>query len=145
MNLTGANTRQLRHSRGGALVALLAMLLQVLFAAEHASAMAAAIAKGGSDGKPLGFLDICTAQGLLRIPAPTGDAGNTEAPATNNGAGCAVCATAAATGAADMPLANPTASTPTLLLIAVVEASHVGHVETRGFDRTNPVRAPPFC
>jgi hypothetical protein len=136
----------LRQSRWGAFVGLLAMLLQVLFAAEHASAMAAAVARGGPDGKPMGLLDICTAQGLLRLPAPAGADGKAGAPASNpGGATCAVCVTAATAGNGDVPAAAPAAIIPTQLQIALVVSVADGPVLASGLDRSHPVRAPPTC
>lgn len=137
-------TRRLRRSRAGAFVGLLAMLLQVLLAAEHASAMAVAVAKGGPDGRPMGFLDICTAQGLLRLPVPAGIGGKAAPPVSHSGgAACAVCATAAATGNADVPIAAPAAIIPTQLQVALVVSAAFGPVLAAGLDRSHPVRAPP--
>ncbi|PLX45898.1 MAG: hypothetical protein C0605_00235 [Hyphomicrobiales bacterium] len=81
--------------------ALLSMFLQVVFSAEHASASAAATAMGGSAGLPVGFLQICTAEGLVRL-SPPGD--NESGSGAKGGEACAICGVAAVSGAAEIPL-----------------------------------------
>jgi hypothetical protein len=125
------------------MLALAAMLLQLLFAAEHASAMAAAAARGGSDGTPLGFLEICTAQGLITIPAPPGTAPSDPAQNSSGGKSCSVCGTAAATGAASTPTAIAVQISVTLLLHPVVLIPTQVHISPAGCNPHRITRAPP--
>ncbi len=96
---------------------LLAMAMQLLFAAEHASALAVSAARGGGDGTPLGFLQICTAEGLVDI-AP--GSGQPSPDGSRNAASCVVCGTSCVTGA----MAAPTAAD--ILPIAVTAIDIAG-------------------
>jgi len=114
-----AYTRRLRRSRTGVRLSLFAMLLQFLFTLDHVSAMAVAAARGGPDGSPLGLLQICTAQGLIRIPAPNGVGpdGRPLPPASHNGGAdvCVLCGTAAVSGSSGAPLFIIPLTAPPLL------------------------------
>ncbi len=86
------------------------MALQVIFAAEHASATAVAGALGGPTGTPLGFLQICTADGI----APLGETDD-DGPAHDRGdESCVICGTAAVAGAIEAlaPIATIAAFIP---------------------------------
>ena len=138
-----AYTRCLRRSRTSAFASLFAMLFQILFAVEHASAMAVAAAQGGADGAPLGFLDICTARGLLRIPAPAGTS-NDEQPAPRSGGGesCAVCGTAAVSGATHAPTVSVIVTPPHFNMVAITPPpGELPH--SIGFKRSGSTRGPP--
>lgn len=138
-----AYTRRLRRSRTSAFTALAAMLFQLLFAMEHASAMAVAAAKGGADGTPMGFLEICTARGLLRIPAPVGTGLDEQpAPRTNTGESCAVCGTAAVSGATDAPTISPIVTTTHLQTVAITSPATTTQLSS-GFRRSGTTRGPP--
>jgi hypothetical protein len=135
----------LRAKRSISLLALLAMLAQAVFAMEHVSAMAVAAARGGSDGSPLGILEICTAQGLLRIRAPLDEGSQKQSPPGRNGAGesCVLCSSASITGAAGVPLGD-------IAIIAIerpfqVEPLivHDQHVPMAGPRRAGDTRGPP--
>jgi len=138
-----AYTRRLRQSRKSATIALLAMLFQTLFAMEHASAMAVASAKGGADGTPLGFLEICTASGLLRIPVPVGTGLDQQpAPRSSGGETCAICGTAAVSGSSDTPADISVVTHPHLLRVTIAApASTV--ILSAGFKRSGTTRGPP--
>ncbi len=82
-------------------MALFAMLLQVLFTAEHYSALAAAIT--GQSGNSGGFLQICTPQGLAVIADPGQNGSGEEVPITGSGPACAICGSVATSGAIDLP------------------------------------------
>lgn len=145
MKQNTAYTRRLRRSRASALVALFAMLFQILFAMEHASAMAVAAAKGGADGTPMGFLDICTARGLLRIPAPVGTGLDEQpAPRSSGGENCAVCGSAAVSGATDTPVAGLITSHPHLLRVVIIKPADLNS-PSAGFRRSGTTRGPPSC
>ena len=83
-------------------MALFAMLLQVVFTAEHYSALAATVS--GIPGKAGGFLQICTPQGLARVAAPGSEGTDDPAPATGGGPACAICGSVATAGAVDLPI-----------------------------------------
>lgn len=83
--------------------AVLSMMLQIVFSAEHASASAAATALGGPVGMPVGFLQICTAEGLVRVRMPM-DGGLPDPQGAGGGEACAICGVAAVSGATEAPL-----------------------------------------
>ena len=86
------------------------MVLQALFAAEHVSAMAVSSAIGGPTGDPLGFLQICTANGVANLDD---EDGGPQAP-HNNGEPCVLCGSAAVSSAIQsaMPVIADTPATP---------------------------------
>lgn len=92
-----------RRARHGvvAWLALFAMVLQALFAAEHVSAMAVSSAIGGPTGDPLGFLQICTANGVANLD----DEDDGPQTPRGNGEPCVLCGSAAVSSAvqATMP------------------------------------------
>ncbi|MBZ4022261.1 hypothetical protein CKO11_07300 [Rhodobacter sp. TJ_12] len=76
-------------------LAVLAMLVQVVFFAEHLGASAVHAAGPLSPGERLGFLQICTGEGIALYDPATGEM--VTAPgetAPNDHGGCAVCASA---------------------------------------------------
>ena len=122
-------TRQLRRSKTSAFVALFAMLFQILFAVEHASAMAVSAAKGGADGTPMGILEICTARGLLRIPAPAGTGlGEQPAPRSSGAESCVVCGTSAVSGATSTPDVAPIVALPHLQKATIITPTPIPKV-----------------
>lgn len=91
-----------RRSRLLAWLAVWLSLVQVLGASEHLSAMAATAAGVPGDG-PLGFLNICTAQGLATIHVgETG--GNPDGTVSH---ACALCSMDCAAGSAIVPADTP--------------------------------------
>lgn len=145
MKQNTAYTRRLRHSKTSALMALFAMLFQILFAMEHASAMAVAAAKGGADGTPMGFLEICTAKGFLRIPAPVGSGLDEQpAPRSSSGESCAVCGTAAVSGASNSSAMVLVVTHPHLLRVTLVSPADIDS-PSPGFRRSGTTRGPPTC
>lgn len=142
-----AYIRHLRQSRRSALAALFAMLFQTLFAMEHVSALAAAAARGNADGGPAGFMEICTARGILRIAIPASPATQEERnwpqlPRSGSNIDCAVCGTAAIAGASAVP------SMPALLAPAPVQVISIppfthSHLSATGFKRAGTTRGPP--
>lgn len=79
-------------------VALAAMLAQLFFSTAHMVAMAATVAGPvvltDTPAGSLGLLEICTANGLLRI-SPNGTVPDTDKNSSRSGETCAVCASAA--------------------------------------------------
>ena len=118
---------------------LLAMAMQLLFAAEHASALAVSAARGGADGPPPGFLQICPAEGLVSIaPEP----GRTNPDGSRNAAGCVVCGPSCVPGAMEAPgAADIPPIAITALDIADGPADDLVRAKARPSERH--ARAPP--
>ncbi|MCP4935176.1 MAG: hypothetical protein GY927_13470 [bacterium] len=101
MKYSKAYMEQIRHSRAAIYLSLWAILLQSIFAIDHASALAAASARGGPSGNPLGLIKICTAQGLISILPPAGTGLGEQKPASPpSSENCFVCSVAFVTDAA---------------------------------------------
>ncbi|PLX39031.1 MAG: hypothetical protein C0606_00340 [Hyphomicrobiales bacterium] len=113
------------------------MLLQVVFAAEHASAMAVAAGIGGPTGTPIGFLQICTADGIVSL-----DGDNDRHAPDDDNAPCVLCASAAVSGALDAgnapALADPA---PTCLTVLVPPSADFELAEQHR--RAGTTRGPP--
>ena len=130
-------TALLRPNKSVRAVAIVAMLLQVAFAAAHISA--GAIRSGGTaaPGTKLGFLEICTGGGILRI-APAG-----KTQGGDRTAACAVCASSCVSGF-DQP-----AAIVAILPIATIEGAVVQrlagtHTAGNRALSDGPIRAPPL-
>ncbi len=113
MRQVGTALRGLRASVNACSAGLLAILLHLLLTTAHVSAEAEAVAIGGPNGQPLGFLQICTAEGLRSIPL-SGEAG--EGSPADHGAmeRCPVCGAPAVNAALDDDGAVTTTSVPWL-------------------------------
>lgn len=127
-------------------LAMVAMLLQVAFYAEHLGATAAYELGGAPIGAKLGFLEICTGEGVKLLDPATGQvvgqSGSTPAPHSNSD--CAVCSSASvcsfdAPGAAQAPILQaalvPTPLPPLPHRLAPIPRR----------DRSTPIRAPPVA
>jgi hypothetical protein len=104
MRRTCSIIRKLRLRDEIFVLALFAMFWQVLFTAAHLSAMATAAALGGPTGERLGFLQICTAEGLATINLSEVDGDHQPRSSSNGAISCLLCGTAAVdtvTGAID--------------------------------------------
>ncbi len=132
-------------------VAMFAMLLQVLFFAEHAGASAVRAMGHAAPGEKIGFLEICTGEGIVLIPvgsvpsSTTGPAqGQSHGPSgSSSSSSCAVCVSASACGF-DTPelavsLALPFAAVHNLPSIDAPAAIVVLRLLSDG-----PIRAPPL-
>ncbi len=119
-----------------ALLALLAMVMQVALTAEHLGATAARAAGAGGG---LGFMQICTGAGVVSIPV-----GGASGSSHQTVSICAICTHAAAQNLTDDaadPIAVPMAlSTPRRLTRRAARPLPVaGRMGTR-----HPIRAPPL-
>lgn len=97
------------------LLALFAMAMQVTASAEHLGASAAR-ALSGAEGARLGFLQICTGEGIVEIPGPAGPDDH-HASVT-----CVVCSFAAGSQTGDgwaVAPALPASSPPDTVLAAL--------------------------
>jgi hypothetical protein len=125
-----------RRSRLLVWLAVWLSLVQVLGASEHLSAMAATAAGASGDG-PLGFLNICTAQGLATIPA--GETGNTPDGTVSHA--CALCSMDCAAGSAIVPANTPLLAGAPTGIVARPEWKRASFITV--FWRHNGVRGPP--
>lgn len=125
--------------------AMVAMLLQVAFYAEHLGATAVYEMGGTPLGARLGFLEICTGEGIRLVDPATGQTvGQTGGlPTSHSSSDCAVCSSASvcsfdAPGVAQAPI----------LQAALVPAplpplpDRLAPIPRR--DRATPIRAPPL-
>ncbi|MCW2307929.1 DUF2946 family protein [Rhodobium gokarnense] len=119
-------------------LALWAMLLQAAFAAEHASAMAVAAAIGGPDGTSLGFLQICTADGIVTIGAD-----GKPIPRSNDGTSCLLCGIAAVGGA--VAAVAPVLGTPAAVVVAAVVPEVSDFRLATPWRRVGTTRGPPLA
>ena len=128
-----------RSGRLAVVVALVAMLLQVVAAGEHLSALAYRAAAGDTNSPPISLLEICSGSGLIRLGPdgrPQGDHGH--APFGD----CLICSAFAAVSGADVPaipeITHPIADhaivpAPELTNVALLQPAY----------RRAPARAPP--
>lgn len=130
-------------------VAMFAMLLQVLFFAEHAGASAVRAMGHAAPGEKIGFLEICTGEGIVLIPvgsvpsSTTGPAQGQNHTSGSSSSSCAVCVSASVCGF-DTPeltvsLALPFAAVHDLPSIDAPAAIVVLRLLSGG-----PIRAPPL-
>jgi hypothetical protein len=115
-------------------VALVAMALQFAFFADHIGANAVAGVGAAGAGDRMGFLEICTGDGIVLLSAD-----GTPVAAAD---GCVICASAAV-------LAFVTPFAWTAPVFDVVEIARLPHVPVLGaetaarFPGAKPIRAPP--
>lgn len=122
-------------------LAVFIMSLQVTFTAAHLSAMSVAAAIGGPTGERLGFLQICTAEGLRTAPL---DPSTPHSHGEGSEISCAICGSAAVNGFEGVPTTSPVpAPTPHILLAATWPASPLS-LPSSGFHRAGTTRGPPL-
>lgn len=128
----------------GRALALAAMLVQVLFYADHMGASAARAAGISPAGARLGFLQICTGEGVIWA-TPDGQS-LTDSPAApmQSDSVCALCVAASMFGF-DSPdaIVVPIFQTSVLATLALPLLS-VAAPRLRGLQQT-PIRAPPVA
>lgn len=127
-------TAELRRARYAGWLAVCLILIQVLAAAEHLSAKAAAAV---SSENPLGFLSICSARGALPTPVPADGA-----PSAAVAGACALCAMDATAGQAILAEASPQPAPPCVLSdrVVVIDAQ----ANPTPARRYGAVRGPPL-
>lgn len=115
-------------------IALFSMVLQLAFFADHIGANAVAGVGAAAPGDRMGFLEICTGDGMVVI-SPDGTPVATPES-------CPIC-----TSAAILAFAEPFAwEAPVFDATAVARLPHVaalGPRATARFPGTKPIRAPP--
>ncbi len=128
----------------GRALALAAMLVQVLFYADHMGASAARAAGVSAAGARLGFLQICTGEGVIWA-TPDGQS-LTDSPAApmQSDSVCALCI-AASMFSFDNPdaIVVPIFQTDVIATLAL-ELPTVATPRSRGQQQT-PIRAPPVA
>lgn len=122
--------------------AVFAMVLQVLFTADHLGATLAAESGRAAPGARLGLLEICTGEGIV-LMTPDGRVVPTGAPSGHSGTqSCPVCASAsvchfAAPDGAAVPILQAD-------LIAPLDVSpRVAAIHVPARLNVTPIRAPP--
>ncbi|MFD2172559.1 hypothetical protein [Rhodobacter lacus] len=134
--------RPLRHALPRAL-ALLAMLVQVLFFAEHLGAAAVHEMGAAHPGARLGFLQICTGEGVaLYDPASGRIVAQPGAPAPTGHSDCAVCASAGVCSF-DTPVASLALAPIVTLIAALAPALFAPFGFIAPLSRSGQIRAPP--
>ena len=141
--MIGRNHMQrLRKRRGAAMVALYALVLEIIFGAIHAAALAAAAF--GPPASPSSFIfQICTPQGVTSIRAIDGR-GNESAPASRKSASdfCPVCGSAAVSPFA---FASPVTVPPAPRAGSLTEVPEDAQGRSLTAWRLRKIRAPPCC
>jgi len=129
--------------RSGAWLAILAMISQVMFGAAHAAALAAAafgpLTISQTPDASFGLLQICTANGLIRI-VPSGPLKGKTSQQKSAEDRCHVCASAGASPFIDAPAVVLDASAFTAVVDSPPQQS-CAHV--LNLSRAHPIRAPP--
>ena len=129
---------RLRRSRCWGWVGFWLIILQVFAAAEHMSAMAATTTGVPQDGQ-LGFLNICTAQGIASLAADPQDTGQQDSV---TGA-CALCTMDCMAGHAVLAAPSITLSLPAKIRPEKLTAGIV-RLTPHLVLRFGTVRGPPF-
>jgi len=119
------------------LLAVLAMVMQVLVATAHLGAEAARASGVSEPDVRLGFLEICTGQGIIII----GPSGSTQSGGST--ASCAVCASACAYGF-DQPVEAAEVSDAAFVEAEIVVLCFAVMAEPVRFLSDGPIRAPPL-
>lgn len=123
-------------------VAILAMLLQVVLAAEHLGAAAVHDLQGG---ERLGFLQLCTGAGEALLDPVSGQIVAGEAaqgPASQGHGGCAICSSASICAFA-MPEIGAVALPHPTLLTQTEPAPPARFAFIAPLTRSGLIRAPP--
>ncbi|PLX38270.1 MAG: hypothetical protein C0606_08630 [Hyphomicrobiales bacterium] len=125
-------------------MAVFAMLLQAVFAAEHISAMSVASARGAADGLPLGFLELCTARGFTPLTRTGQPGSDLPAPTSPGGSGktCVLCGSASVAGAVAAPEAGIVPLPPSTFACSLSRPAHEAPFSQPRFALV-PIRAPP--
>lgn len=131
------------HTRPSAvalLLALFAMLLQAMVSAAHLSAEAAAVV-GGPTGERLGFLEICSAEGLRRVSLdPSGRTGQgPEGPHE-------VCPVCASLSGAEVVTGTPQAAPfhyPLIVVDVLLPSRAIGPMARDAAKHVGSSRSPP--
>lgn len=121
-------------------LALVAMLLQVVFLAEHLGASAAHDPGRAGAAERLGFLQICTGEGVALFDPASGRV--VPGPGGADHGGCAICASASICSFAT-PGAAVTAAPQPLLLAAVEPVAVLPLGVIAPLSRSGLIRAPP--
>ena len=133
----------LQPRRFGAWLAILAMVSQVMFGAAHAAALAASafgpLVISQTPEASFGLLEICTANGLIRIVPNGPSEGKTSRKNTAEDR-CHVCASAGASPFIDAPAVVLDALGFIAVAISPLQQtrSHILRLS-----RAHPIRAPP--
>lgn len=115
-------------------LALVAMVVQVLFLADHLGAVAAkALGTADADAR-LGFMEICTGNGIEVVSL--GDAGN------DSGHDCPICENASVMAFGE-PAAMPAPAFPVVAFVAVWGLPAEAHAADARFPGVRPIRGPP--
>ncbi|WP_170952566.1 hypothetical protein [Rhodobacter sp. JA431] len=126
-------------------LAVLAMLVQVVFFAEHLGASAVHAMGSVTPGERLGFLQICTGEGIALYDPATGKmvtAPGQSLPSPTSHGDCAVCSSAGVCSF-DAPT-GAVAPTPNFTLQAVAEtALFIPFDIIAAPRRSGLIRAPP--
>lgn len=116
-------------------IVILAMLVQIVFFAEHTGAVVAQMLGAKTPETRLGFLELCTGNGIF-----TAVRGDSEAP----GGDCPICANASV-----MAFSEPEAlQSPVFAAIALGEIGTPGQpvsLTSALFPGVKPIRAPPVA
>ena len=127
-------------------VALAAMLLQVLFYADHIGATAVAEIGRAPPGARLGLLQICTGEGIVwRTPdgkvAPA--SGSAPVQHSHSSSDCAVCSSASVCGF-DAPMATALVPFAADLVVAPVLSLQEAAPPVLRRHSAHAIRAPPI-
>jgi hypothetical protein len=118
------------------MLAVMAMLVQVVFSAEHNGAVAAKSLGGFAPEARFGFIEICTGNGVARI-LPDG-----SGPV--QGSDCPICSNASVFGFSQ-PETLDAPALPLLVLSADLQPCTPASLTSAPFPGTKPIRAPPLA
>lgn len=126
-------------------VAVLAMVFQVAFFADHLGATAVYAMGKVPVGERMGFLELCTGEGIVWLDPLTGQtSAQGSAPVSQTPSDCAVCSSASVCGF-DAPASAASPILQTALVpapfVAVPDASEV----VSPIARPGQIRAPPLA
>jgi len=142
MTRTPISARRLRLGAAARWVAVLAMLVQVVFFAEHLGAAAVHQIGHLAPGARLGFLQICTGEGIALLDPASGKIVQPPAgPAPSHGE-CAVCTSASVCSFALPGVAAATLPVP-VFLASAEPALPAPFAIFDPVARTGLIRAPP--
>lgn len=140
-------TNALTHLTGALArwVAVLAMLIQVVFFAEHLGATAVHAIGKVPVGERMGFLELCTGEGIVWLDPLTGQTSAPGgAPANHGSSDCAVCSSASVCS-----FDAPASAASPVLELALVPAPFVVVPAATDFvspiARPGQIRAPPLA
>ncbi len=127
-------------------IAVVAMLLQVALFTDHLGATAVHALGKVPMGERMGFLELCTGEGIVWFDPATGQTSATGAPASasHGSSDCAVCSSASVCS-----FDTPAATASPIFLTAPIAAPDLVFPDTFGFveplARSGQIRAPPLA